>query len=298
MKIAITGSTGLIGKALVPLLAGAGHSVTRLVRPGSRVAGALWDPQKSEIDLDALEGTEAFVHLAGESIAGFWTKSKRQRVLDSRQRGTRLIATSAGKLRRRPAVLVSASAIGYYGDRPADQPVDEGSHRGSGFLADVVEKWEMATEPARDAGIRVVNTRLGLVLSGDGGMLGPMLPVFKAGLGGRIGGGRQMWSWVAIDDVVQSILFILTADQLVGPVNIVAPLPVTNLAFTRTMGRVLHRPTIFGVPACILKAVGGQMAREMLLSGVRVAPRKLQQASYEFLYPELEMALKHVLGRR
>lgn len=294
----MTGSTGLIGSALIPALEQAGHSVTRLVRPGARTRGVMWDPPAGTIDLAGLEGHNAFVHLAGESIAGIWTRGRKRRVLESRQQGTGLLATSIAELRVPPSVLVSASAIGYYGDRPPDEPVDETSPRGAGFLADVVEEWEKAAEPARQAGVRVVNTRFGLILSKNGGALGPMLPVFKGGLGGKLGSGKQVFSWVAIDDVVQSILFILTADKLAGPVNVVAPLPVTNLAFTRIMGRVLHRPTIFGVPATLLRMAGGQMAREMLLSGVRVRPRKLTEAGYAFLYPELESALQHVLGRR
>lgn len=294
----MTGSTGLIGNALIPALERAGHSVTRMVRPGSRTAGVRWDPETGAIDLPGLEGHDAFIHLAGESIAGIWSKARKRRVMESREKGTRLLATSLGSLRTRPSILVSASAIGYYGDRPADAPVDETSTRGSGFLADVVEAWERATDPALETGIRVANARFGLILSAKGGALGPMVPVFKAGLGGKLGSGRQVFSWVAIDDVVKSLLFLLNEAQLAGPVNVVAPLPVTNLAFTRTMGRVLHRPTIFGVPASVLSLAGGQMAREMLLSGARVVPRKLQQAGYEFSYPELEVALQHVLGRQ
>jgi uncharacterized protein (TIGR01777 family) len=295
MRIAITGSSGLIGKALIRALESDGHSVTPLVRRESS-RGVRWDPAKQQIDLEGLEGIDALVHLAGESIAGLWTRAKKQRIRASRVNGTKLIATSLTKLRHPPAVFVSASAIGYYGDRNPADPVDESGDKGSGFLADVVEEWEAAALPASKAGIRVVHPRFGMVLSRDGGSLGTVLPIFKAGLGGRIGSGRQVWSWVAIDDVVGGIMKCLAEPELHGPVNVVAPLPVTNLAFTRTLGRVLRRPTILGVPAPLLSTVGGQMARELLLSGARVVPRKLQQAGYAFRYPELEQALRHVLG--
>ncbi|MGQ0814451.1 MAG: TIGR01777 family oxidoreductase [Gemmatimonadota bacterium] len=288
--IAVTGSSGLIGSALVPALEARGHRVTRMVR------GVHWDPVGGTIDLAALEEHQAVIHLAGESIAGLWTRSKKRRIFESREQGTRLLATSFEKLRTPPSVLISASAIGYYGNRAPAEAVDETAGRGSGFLADVVEAWERATDPARAAGVRVVNTRFAPVLSAKGGMLGMMLPIFRLGLGGRLGSGKQMWSWVTIDDVVASILFCLDHSELGGPVIVVAPQPVTNLAFTRTLGRVLRRPTIFGVPAFLLKLVLGEMAREMLLFGVRVVPRKLRQAGYAFKYPELEVALRHLLA--
>ena len=297
MRIAVSGSTGLVGSAVVPALAMAGHSVVRLVRPGSAARGVSWDPAAGTIDLEGLNGIDAVIHLAGESLVGVWTAEKKRRILASREQGTKLLATSLGKLQHTPSVLVSASAIGYYGDHAGDEPVDEGAPRGSGYLADVVEAWEGATGPARKAGVRVVNTRFGLVLSGQGGALAPMLPIFRAGLGGKLGSGRQFWSWVAIDDVVAAILFSLTTQHLGGPVNVVAPLAVTNAAFTRTLGRVLRRPTIFGVPELLLKLVGGQMTREMVLAGARVVPRKLQMAGYDFMYPELEAALQHILER-
>jgi uncharacterized protein (TIGR01777 family) len=295
MRIAISGSSGLIGTALVEALEQAGHSVTPLVRPDSKKSGIAWDPQSGRIDSEALEGHDAVVHLAGESLVGIWTAARKRRILESRRNGTTLIATSLAKLRAPPAVFVSASAIGIYGDRPADERVDEESHRGPGFLADVVEVWEKATEPAAAAGVRVVNTRFGLVLSRNGGALAPMLPVFKLGLGGRLGSGQQMWSWVAIDDVVNAILFIIREPILHGPVNVVAPLPVTNAAFTRTLGRVLRRPTVLAVPKIALEALG-DMGKEALLSGVRVVPRKLQEAGYEFKHPELEVALRDILA--
>lgn len=292
----MTGSTGLIGSALIPALEAAGHSVTRVVRPGSRAQGIMWDPAAGTIDRDSLEGYHGVVHLAGESIFGLWTSTKKRRIRESRITGTRLLATTLASLREPPPALVSASAFGFYGNRPADEAVTEDSQRGPGFLAEVVEAWERATDPARLAGIRVVNTRFALVLSTSGGALAVMLPIFRAGLGGTVGRGRQIWSWVTIDDVVAVIQFVLANPQIHGPVNVAAPLAVTNGAFTRTLGRVLRRPTIFSAPQFLLEAVGGQMAREMLLSGARVVPRKLEAAGFRFGYPELEAALKHVLA--
>lgn len=289
MRIALTGSSGLIGTAVRRALDADGHTTIPLTRPAG------WDPDRGTIDLALLEGTDAVIHLAGETIAGLWTASKRRRILESRVKGTSLIATSIGKLTRPPSVLISASAIGFYGNRAADQPADESTPRGKGFLADVVEQWERATEPARTTGVRVVNTRFGLVLSPEGGALGPLLPLFRLGLGGKLGSGRQIWSWVSIDDVAGAIRFALRTPTLQGPVNIVAPQPVTNLAFTRTMGRVLRRPTLFGVPEILLKTVAGNMAEEMLLFGVRVVPRKLLEAGYVFEQPELEKALRQLM---
>jgi uncharacterized protein (TIGR01777 family) len=290
VKIAVTGSSGLIGNAIVQALEARGDSVLRMRR------GVHWDPEAETIDLAALEGQEAIVHLAGETIAGLWTRKKKRRILESREKGTRLLATSLGNLAHPPKVFVSASAIGYYGDRPSVDAVDESAPRGAGFLADVTEVWERASDPARAAGVRVVNPRFGIVLSRDGGAFALMLPLFRLGLGGRLGSGRQMWSWVALDDVVAGVLFCIDHPEIEGPVNIVAPQPVSNLAFTRTVGRVLARPTIFGVPSFLLRTVVGQMADEMLLFGVRVVPRKLQNAGYEFRYPELEVALRHLLA--
>jgi uncharacterized protein (TIGR01777 family) len=289
MRILISGSSGLIGTAVRRALEADGHTIVRLTRPN------IWDPGNGTIDLSALDGTDAVIHLAGETIAGLWTAAKRRRILESRVKGTTLLSTSLGKLERQPSALISASAIGFYGDRPGDQPADETAPKGRGFLADVVEQWERSTDPARAAGVRVVNTRFGLVMSPKGGALGPMLPLFKLGLGGKLGSGRQIWSWVSIDDVVGAIRFALRTPTLEGPVNVVAPQPVTNLAFTRALGRVLRRPTILGVPELLLKAVAGNMAEEMLLFGVRAVPRKLLQSGFVFEQPELENALRHLM---
>jgi uncharacterized protein len=290
MKIAITGATGLIGSALARALELRGDQVTRMVR------GRHWDPAAGTLDSRALEGQDAVVHLAGESIAGLWTANKKKRILESRETGTRMIATALAGLHRPPSVLVSASAIGFYGDHPGSEAIDESAPRGAGFLAEVVEVWERAADPARAAGVRVVHPRFGLVLSDKGGALAAMLPVFKLGFGGRVGSGDQIWSWVALDDVVKAILACIDRKELSGPVNVVAPQPVSNKAFVRTLGRVLRRPTLVPAPAFALKLAAGQMADEMLLFGARVVPRKLQEAGYEFRYRELESALRHILA--
>lgn len=282
MRVAITGSSGLIGTALVRALEASGNTVTRLRR------GRDYDPS-------AIDGQDAIVHLAGESIVGLWTSGKKRRIRDSRINGTSLLATSILKSPAPPRLFVSASAIGYYGER-GNEPLDESASKGTGFLSDVTEAWEKAAAPIKQAGIRTAHMRFGLVLSDRGGALRPMLPLFKAGLGGRLGSGKQIWSWVALDDVVGSILYVLTRESLAGPINVTAPQAVTNLAFTRTLGRVLRRPTIAAVPQFVLNIVGGQMAHEMLLSSARVVPRKLTAAGYEFSYPELEVALRHVLA--
>lgn len=294
MRIAITGASGLIGSAVVAALKARGDEAIRLVRPGSAGAGVMWDPARGEIDHAALEGMDAAVHLAGESIAAVWTASRKRRILDSRVAGTSLIATSLARLQRPPRVLVSASAIGYYGDHPAGEPVDESAPKGSGFLADVVAQWEAAAQPARAAGIRVAHPRFGLVLDRDGGMLKAALPMFHLGMGGRLGSGKQIWSWVALDDVVGAILHVLD-HQLSGPVNVAAPNAVTNAEFTRILGDVLHRPTVIPAPEFLLKLAGGA-AEELVLFGVRVVPRKLMDSGYKFRYPELRQALQAVLA--
>jgi uncharacterized protein len=271
-----------------------GDEVIPLLRPGSGRRGVMWDPAAGQIDGAALEEIDAVVHLAGQSIAGLWTRSYKRRILESRVRGTSLLATSLAKLRQPPRVLVSASAIGYYGNRLASESLDETGSRGGGFLAEVVEQWESAAEPASRAGIRVVHPRFGLVLSKEGGALKPVLPVFYVGLGGRLGSGKQIWSWVALDDVVGSILHLID-QSLSGPVNVTAPNPVSNAEFTKVLGQVLHRPTWLAVPEFLLRLIGGA-AEELILFGARVVPRKLLESGYRFRYPQLRQALQAVLA--
>ncbi len=242
-----------------------------------------------------LQGLDAAVHLAGESIAQRWTPERKARILKSRARGTRLLSESFARLTQLPCVLLCASAIGYYGDR-GEEVLTEESPSGVGFLAEVCREWEAACEPAVRKGIRVVNLRIGVVLSAAGGVLPRMLLPFRMGLGGRVGHGRQYMSWIALDDLVGVIVHALTCDTLAGPVNAVAPHPVTNVEFTRTLGRVLRRPTVLPIPAFAARLALGEMADGLLLASTRVQPARLAASGYAFRYPELEGALRHVLG--
>jgi uncharacterized protein len=297
MIIAVTGSTGLVGSALVTALEARGHLVRRLVRGNINDGDheIRWNPDQGEIDAAELNGIDGVVHLAGENIAGGrWTESFKRRILESRIKGTRLLAETLAGLEMKPSVLVSASAIGYYGNRH-DEEVDELAPSGNGFLAEVCREWEAATEPAHDAGIRVVKLRIGPVLSPKGGALAKMLTPFKLGLGGVIGSGRQYFSWIALDDLVSAIVFAVENESLVGPVNAVAPGAITNREFTKTLGSVLGRPTIFPMPAFLARLAFGEMADEMLLGGARVAPHELIKAGFPFEYPQLEPALRHLL---
>ena len=287
MKVLVTGATGLVGSTLIPFLTTGGHEVSPLRRPED------WNPAKGVLDRAALEGYDAVVHLAGENIAsGRWSDAQKERIRASRVDGTRLLSEALAGLEKKPQVLVSASAIGYYGDR-GDEALRADSEPGSGFLADVCQAWEEATTPARDAGIRVVLLRTGVVLSPKGGALAKMLTPFKLGVGGVVGSGEQYMSWIEIDDLVGMILHALAEESVAGPVNAVAPNPVTNHEFTKTLGRVLGRPTVFPLPAFAAKLAMGEMAEELLLSSARVETA----TSYEFRYPELEPALRHLLGR-
>ena len=298
MRVLLTGSSGLIGHALLAVLTADGHKVVCLTRSQSHAGGRhiTWDPSAGIIDPDDLEDFDAVVHLAGESIVGRWTPEKKKRILDSRVKGTQLLCESLAHLRKRPMVLVSASAIGYYGDR-GDQVMDEESSAGSLFLSEVTKAWEAATEPAKRHGIRVVNLRIGFVLSKSGGGLAAMLRPFKLGVGGRVGSGRQYMSWIAIDDVVGAISYAILSDSLHGPVNAVAPNPVTNREFTKTLGRVLWRPTLFPLPVFAAHLVMGELADNLLLASTRVEPARLLASGYEFQFPELKGALRHVLGK-
>jgi uncharacterized protein (TIGR01777 family) len=299
MRVLVSGSRGLIGSALVPFLAAEGHAVTRLVRGPARPGGSEipWGPKQGKLDPGMLEGHDGVVHLAGENLAsGRWTPERKAELVDSRVKGTRLLAETLVGLTRPPRVMVCASAIGYYGDR-GDEVLTEESMPGRGFLADLCREWEAASAPAAEKGIRVVRLRFGIVLSPVGGALKKMLLPLRLGVGGRLGSGRQYMSWIVLDDVLPVILRALTDDKLEGPVNAVSPSPVTNQDFTKTLGRVLVRPTIFPAPAFALRMVFGEMADETLLASNRVQPTKLQANGFRFCCPELEGALRHVLGR-
>ncbi|MBA4017256.1 MAG: TIGR01777 family protein [Pirellula sp.] len=297
LRVLITGSGGLVGSALTPFLQTGGHTISRLTRTQSKRGGIRWDPEAGEIDPATLEGFDAVVHLAGESIAsGRWSEARKQRILESRVKGTQLLAGALAKLKNPPKVFACASAVGFYGNR-GDETLDESSAPGQGFLADVCQAWEAATKPASAAGIRTVNLRFGVILSGRGGALGKMLLPFQLGAGGRIGSGKQWMSWVALDDVIGAIHHSLLTDSVAGPVNVVSPTPVTNAEFTKTLGRVLMRPTIFPMPAFAAKLALGEMADELLLAGQRVLPKALEAADYRFRFAQLEDALRHVLGR-
>jgi uncharacterized protein (TIGR01777 family) len=298
MDVLVSGSSGLIGTALRVELAGAGHRVVRLVRgKDPDVADAVsWDPEGGVIEAGGIEGVDAVVHLAGESIAeGRWTAEKRRRIRESRTRGTRLLAETLAGLDRPPGVFVSASASGYYGDR-GNELLREESAPGTGFLPDVCREWEAAADPAREAGIRVVHPRFGIVLSKEGGALAQTLPLFRRGLGGPIGSGRQYWSWVHLDDVTGMIVHALTNEEVEGPVNVSSPDAPTNAEYTRTLGRVLGRPAVLPAPAPALRLALGGLADALLLASVRMEPARLKETGYRYRHPELEGAFRHLLG--
>lgn len=299
MIVAVTGSSGFLGSAFVSSLSAGGHRVIPLVRREVRPGedALRWDPVSGAIASPGSAIADAVVHLAGESIAGGrWTAAKKQRIRESRVDATRRLTDTLTRLAKPPAVLVCASAIGYYGHR-GDEVLTEESRPGAGFLADVGREWEAASAAAILRGIRVVTLRIGIVLSPAGGALAKMLTPFRLGLGGVIGGGAQWMSWIALDDVIGALRHALGTDALRGPVNAVAPAPVTNAEFTRTLGRVLRRPTLVPMPAFAARLALGEMADELLLSSQRVLPARLLASGFAFRYPTLEGALRHELGR-
>ncbi len=294
MRILISGSRGLIGSALIASL-GAGHEITRLVRGEARPNEIAWDPRAGKVDRAKLDGFDAVVHLAGESIAsGRWTAVRKASIRDSRLQGTRLLAETLAGLSQPPRIFISASAMGYYGDR-GDESLTETSTPGSDFLARVCQEWEAAAAPAANHGIRVVHPRFGIVLSPAGGVLGRMLTPFRFGLGAVIGKGTQWMSWIAIDDATGALAYCLENDAITGPVNLVAPQAITNRDFSKTLGRVLRRPVIFHAPAFALRFALGEMADALLLSSQRIEPTTLVMAGYQFSYPSLEPAIEHLL---
>ncbi len=297
MRILISGATGMVGSVLIPVLEGGEHEVVRLVRTRSieGTTDVFWDPAGGEIEREGLEGFDVVVHLAGENINGRWTPDKMRRIRESRSGATRLLCGALAGLEDPPGVLVSASAVGYYGDR-RDEVLDEGSGPGSGFFAEVVREWEEATAPAVEKGIRVVNPRFGVILSPAGGMLGTLLAQFRLGLGGKVGSGRQYMSWIGIDDAVAAIHHTMTTETLEGPVVVAAPNPVTHREYTKTLGRVLGRPAFFTLPAFVARLVFGELADELLLSSTRADPTVLQESGFVFRHARLEEALRFLLG--
>src|SRR5215212_2087727 len=296
MEVLISGATGLIGSALFPELEAKGHTVRRLTRHPRQEGDIRGDIDAGTVDGD-LSGIDTVVHLAGESIAeGRWTEEKKRRILESRRKGTRLLAEKVAGLDEPPSVMVSVSATGYYGDR-GNELLTEESESGDLFLSEVCREWEAAADPAREAGVRVVHPRFGIVLSTEGGALGATLPIFKLGGGGKIGSGGQYWSWVSFDDVIGVILHVMHSGDLSGPVNVVTPDSLTNAEYTGVLGKVLNRPTLFTVPASAARIILGEITDELLLASARVEPVRLQETGYSFRHPELEGALRHLLGR-
>ena len=297
MKILVTGSHGLIGQELVSRLTGAGHYVVRLVRgePDRTRGDIVWDPVAGSIERTRLKDIQAVVHLAGENILGLWSRGKKERIHKSRVVATEYLAEAIAGMTPRPQVFVSASAIGFYGDR-GDERLTESSASGQGFFPQLCREWEEATAIARSSGIRTVNLRIGLVLTPRGGMLGNILPPFKMGLGGTLGLGRHYMSWITLDDLVDAIVFAVEQEGLSGPVNATAPQPVTNREFTNTLARVLRRPAFLPVPSPLLKLLPGGMAREALLASARVEPDKLLRAGFKFNHADLEEALASMLA--
>ena len=295
LHVAVSGASGFIGTLLLPLLTTGGHRVTRLVRHAPGAGEVRWDPAGAGLDPGALSGVDAVVHLAGENIAGRWTAARRRAVLESRGKGTRLLAEAIVRSGG-PRVLVSASAIGYYGER-GEELLSETSPAGRGFLPEVVQAWEAASEPAEAAGVRVVRLRIGLPLHPAGGVLQRILPPFRLGVGGKLGSGKQWMSWIGADDLLGAFHHALTHAELHGAVNAVAPQPVRNADFTRELGRVLNRPAVLPVPAPALRALFGAMADEAILASARVTPGELQRTGYAFRHAALGAALEHILGR-
>jgi hypothetical protein len=299
MDVVVTGSSGLIGTGLKGALERAGHRMVPMVRSQASGDAIRWDPDRGEIDAEGLEGVGAVVHLAGEGIgARRWNEAHKAKVKESRRKGTSLLAETLAKLDKGPKVLVSGSAVGYYGDR-GDEVLTESSRPGNDFLAGVCTAWEAATAPAKEAGIRVVHIRTGIVMAGRGGVLPRMLLPFKFGVGGKLGSGRQWVSWIALEDEVGAIVHLLGNDTLSGPFNLTSPNPVTNADMTKAIGAALHRPTIIPAPAFALKAaLGTEMAEELLLVSQRALPTRLLDSGFTFAQPELVGALQVALAER
>jgi len=296
VRVLISGASGLIGSRLRPALVLDGHTTVALVRKAPAGDQVQWDPASS-LDPKPFEGFDAIVHLAGKNIAGLWTEKMKREIRESRVQGTRTLATAGAesfRQRGKPCVFVAASAVGFYGDR-GDEELTESSPRGIGFLADVCQEWEDAAAPAVTAGMRVVQLRIGAVLAKEGGALRAMLPVFRLGLGGPVGNGRQYLSWVAMDDVLGAFQLALAHESVRGPVNVVSPQPVRNREFVRELRAALHRPAVLPLPAFVVRSLMGEMGESLLLASQRVAPAKLEATGYRFCHPELAKALRAIL---
>lgn len=297
MRILMTGSSGLVGQALTQELEKRGHEVVPAIRPGSspNQGDVVWDPANGVTDIYAMKGIEAVIHLAGENIAsGRWSKARKERIRNSRVQGTEALCKSLALLPTPPRVFVTASAVGYYGDR-GDERLVEDSTPGNSFLAEVARDWELATKPAEEAGMRVVKMRLGAVLTPEGGALKAMLPPFKLGVGGKMGPGSQYMAWITLRDATRAFALAVEDSSLVGPINTVAPSAITNAQFTKALGKALSRPTIFPLPKFMAKIVIGEMADELLLASMNVAPQVLEKAGFKFLDPDIDSALSSLL---
>ncbi len=296
MNVAIAGAGGLVGSALTTVLTRDGAQITRLVRSKPNTGEIEWHPNHDEMSPESLEGFDVIINLAGENIAaGRWTDEQKRKIRDSRVNGSHLLSEAIAKMPAKPRVFACASATGIYGDRDAEI-LDEQSESGGGFLAGVCREWEKATEPASNAGVRVVNLRFGPILARDGGMLSKLLTPFKMGMGGKVGSGKQYISWVSLEDSVRAVKLAIDDDAIRGPLNVVSPNPVTNEEFTKTLGHVLNRPTALAMPAFAARLAFGEMADEMLLVSQRVIPKKLTTAGFEFKFPSLEKTLQHYVG--
>lgn len=299
MRVLLTGSHGLIGSKLLEKLRQNGHTPISLVRHESQLNEntLLWDPEHFELIPENFEGFDACINLAGENISGVWTEEKKRKIKNSRALRTHMLSEFLAGLQNRPKVMISASAVGYYGSQ-GEEILHEESPAGSGFLAEVCQAWEEAAKPLSNVGCRVVNPRFGVVLAKNGGALSKMLPPFRFGFGGKIGSGQQYMSWIALDDLISLLIFLLENETLSGPVNAASPNPVTNKAFTKTLGKVLQRPTVFPLPAFLVKLLLGQMGEELLLASQRVSTEKIMSAGFSFQTPELEQALQHILKEK
>ena len=300
MKIAITGSSGLVGSELQTALRGDGHAITRVVRQRERARRpgvAYWNLDEAVVDQASLEDHDVVIHLAGESLFSPWTKRRMESIRRSRVLGTQLLSAALARLQRPPSLLITASAVGYYGHHPDGGPLAEHAPGGDGFLPRVVRGWEAASEPAEVVGIRVVRLRFGMVVSPNGGMLRLILPPFRLGLGGVAGPGDQVWSWIALPEISGVVRHVIATPSIHGAVNATAPGAVTSREFSHTLGRVLNRPVAVHVPRVVLERAPGGMGRELITASARVVPRRLLDSGYVFQWPTLEPALRHLLGR-